>query len=283
LSGFSAQWLALREPLDAASRSRELGSFLVESLQRSRTQTAQLEVVDLGAGTGANLRYAAPLIGGSQDWRLVERDPLLLAAIVESLHITRGVGFECRVQSVALDLATQLHQLPLRAGTLLTASALLDLVSAAWLERLARHAAEAGAIVWFALTYDGRLDCHPADPKDGEVRELVNRHQLTDKGFGAALGPGAALRVREIFSRHGYQVRGAPSDWCVGPEHPALQHALLEGWCRAAIELAPQRAGALSDWLARRRAHVEGGCSELHVGHMDMVGLPPGRRPQQSA
>ncbi|HEY6457467.1 MAG TPA: hypothetical protein VIY90_19490 [Steroidobacteraceae bacterium] len=291
MSSFSTHWLALREPLDASSRAARLVGLLREALGDRPSQHARAEIIDLGAGTGANLRYAAPLLAGAQDWLLVERDPLLLAATRQQIrawsrstqcHFTasgaqlavQGERFECRVRSLALDLAVQLDRLPLHRGVLLTASALLDLVSEPWLRMLMRRAAAVGAAVWFTLTYDGRIDCDPVEAEDQAVRELVNQHQRSDKGFGLALGPGAASTAAEILGEHGYRVHCAPSDWCLGADHAALQYALVEGWFEAACEIAPTRTGMLRAWRKLRRAHIDDGRSSLRVGHVDMVGRP---------
>ena len=291
MSSFSTQWLTLREPVDARSRAANLASLLRAEEGATASRPSRRDIIDLGAGTGANLRYAAPLLTGAQDWLLVERDPLLLAAVASQLQAwsqatqsqfsvtgaqfaVRGGGFECQVQSLALDLAAQLETLPLRRGVLLTASALLDLVSEQWLRRLMRRAAAVEAVVWFTLTYDGRIDCDPAEPEDEEVRELVNRHQRGDKGFGWALGPAAAGTAEKILGECGYRVHRASSDWCIGPHHGALQNALVAGWFEAACDVAPRRTSTLHAWQARRRAHIEGGRSTLRVGHVDMVGRP---------
>ena len=74
---------------------------------------------------------------------------------------------------------------------LVTTSALLDLVSAEWLERLAVEAAARRLPVYAALTYQGSASLDPAEPFDLEVIAAVNRHQRRDKGFGLALGPEA--------------------------------------------------------------------------------------------
>lgn len=291
MSGFSPQWLALRESLDAASRAEDLYAFLVADAAARPPRTSRLAVVDLGAGTGANLRYAAPLLGGGQDWLLVEHDPLLRAALEgrmkawaneSALQVSgdtqqltlRGAGFDCQVRSLALDLATRLHELPLPNGVLLTASALLDLVSGRWLRALVRQAAAAAATVWFALTYDGRIDCSPVEPEDAEVRELFNRHQLGDKGFGPALGPGASRMAEQLLAEQGYRIHGAPSDWRVGPDQSGLQYALIRGWFDAACNVAPHRVPALHQWLARRGAHIDEARSELRIGHVDLIGRP---------
>lgn len=288
MKGFSAQWLALREPLDAQARDAGLAVALGDALAAMPQRQAPLEVIDLGAGTGANLRYAAPRLGGVQNWLLVEADPLLLAAVESSMRawanesdaLISGTGgslglrderFDCRIQTVALDMALELDRLPLPAAGLLTASALLDLVSEEWLRRLIRGASDAALALWFALSYDGRISCHPVEPEDEEVRELVNRHQRRDKGFGPALGPGAARAAIRILAEHGYRVQFAPSDWRVGPQRTELQRALVTGWFEAACEVAPQRTSGLHDWMRRRCAHIDQGRSLLQVGHTDLI------------
>ena len=198
------------------------------------------------------------------DWLAVDNDARLLAALVPPAG--------ARVSTKELDLAQKLDELPLAGRDLVTASALLDLVSAPWLARLAARCAEAGADVLFALTYDGRIEWSPGDEGDERVRELINRHQLGNKGFGAALGPAAAAAAASAFSAFGYEVRTAPSDWTLGPESPELQGALVDGWAAAAAEIAPRQGDALRGWARRRRAHVADGRSRLRVGHLDLAG-----------
>ena len=85
---------------------------------------------------------------------------------------------------------------------LVTASALLDLVSESWLRLLAARCREAGATALFTLTYDGRSSCDPVEPEDELVRELMNLHQKTDKGLGGpADGPDAWAVAERAFRR----------------------------------------------------------------------------------
>ena len=84
-SGFSAAWLALREPHDAAARAAELVGLLRtrssdDAQRRRRRARCRATIVDLGAGSGANLRWLAPRLGGEQAWLLVDHDAALLAA-----------------------------------------------------------------------------------------------------------------------------------------------------------------------------------------------------------
>lgn len=287
-SGFSAAWLALREPFDAAARSPSLVSTLRAHLPAG-TGAAPLAVVDLGAGAGSNLRCLAPLLGSVQHWRLVDHDEALLetarattrawaehrGARVEQRGATLAIreqDFSCEIVVERYDLR-DLDMLALPAGALVTAAALLDLVSASWLEKLARRCAAARASVCFALTYDGRTVCTPAEPDDAVVLGAFNRHQLGDKGFGPALGPGAARAAEGVLTRLGYEVATASSDWLIDASAREMQRALLDGWRSAAVEVHAAPRSDLDAWHERRRQHVDAGRSTLRVGHVDVVGL----------
>ena len=74
MSGFAADWLALREPADRAARDPRLLDAVVAWLARSARPT----VTDLACGTGSTLRAIAPRLAGPQAWRLVDHDPALL-------------------------------------------------------------------------------------------------------------------------------------------------------------------------------------------------------------
>ena len=306
-SRFSAEWLALREPYDAAARASELVGLLRSRELMSRTGTETeggaltRSIVDLGAGSGANVRWLAPKLGGEQAWLLVDQDPALLRAAATAVHawaaeigattreespasgpgrdgwvddiVVTGAGFSCRVRRARADLATDLDRIELPGHALVTASALLDLVSADWLAALVRRCHAARADVYFALMYDGRTVCTPADDTDLEVLELFNRHQLGDKGFGPALGPTAGLRAVDSFIARGYRVASRTSDWHIGPGAASLQRELLGGWLRAALEIAPARRETLEAWHRRRLAHVNAGVSTLVVGHVDLLGM----------
>jgi hypothetical protein len=286
VSGFSSDWLRLREPHDAAARDAELVAYVAAE----RDAGTPLEIVDLGAGTGANLRWLAPRLNGPQRWRLVDDDPALLAAALRATRAwaeARGAtvvatgddglewrdgGRDCTVRAERLDLAADLGRLELPRAALVTASALLDLVSVGWLQALAGRCRDAQARVLFALNYDGRTTCSPAEPEDTEVLELFNGHQLRDKSFGPALGPGAARAAQRELGALGYELAAAPSDWRIAPAHAALQRELIDGWANAALEMAPHRGADLAAWRGRRHSHVAARRSALVVGHVDIAG-----------
>jgi hypothetical protein len=190
-----AQWLQLREPADTAARSSALTAALLPVLT-ARRGTRPLRVLDLGTGTGANVRYLAPRLPGAQEWLAVDRNPALLARLHARMADTSassgGVGRRCDVATRVVDL-DGLNDESLFAGRhLVTASALLDLASESWLAALAARCRSEGAAVLFALSYDGSSTCQPTEPEDEMVRDLLNQHQRRDTGLGGPLGDPAA-------------------------------------------------------------------------------------------
>lgn len=297
MSDFSDAWLALRATADAAARADELVQGIA-GLPPAADDPVQ--VLDLGCGTGANLRHLAPLLAAvghrRQQWTCVDHDPALLARLPgRSAEWAAAAGLACRetdgglqlaggdwqaaVAARRLDLAGDLQALPVPAGGLVTASALLDLVSASWLDALLARCRAGGCALLFTLSYDGRCTLSPAHGEDARVVGLVNRHQRTDKGFGPALGPAAAERAAVRCRALGWRVEMAPSDWVLGAGAPDLQHALLAGWRDAAAAMAASADAALpawrlDAWLKARCAWVAAGRSWLRVGHQDLLALP---------
>jgi hypothetical protein len=283
VSAFTADWLARREAADAVARSRSLTQTIASLLPDDR----ELHALDLAAGTGSNVRYLANRLARKQSWLLVDNDPALIDQIPAGLDAwsrqqgyqsageagglrVKGETLSCRIVTSCIDVARLDDPRLFDGRALVTASALLDLVSERWLRDLATRCRGSGAMALFALTYDGRTHCTPEDPDDETIRDLVNRHQRTDKGFGDALGPDAATRAVSIFSSAGYEVRLEPSDWVLSPDDCALQRQLIAGWAEAATAMAPEQRRPIEEWRTRRLSHLDEHRSRLTVGHQDL-------------
>lgn len=255
--GFSAEWLALREPADRDARDAALARQAIEAAGPAPV------VVDLGCGTGASWRALAPLLPAGTRWRFVDADADLLARA----GAAAGDGAELHQANLA-----DLDALPLHGATLVTASALLDLVSEAWVTELARRVR---VPCYAALSYDGDMVWNPEDPDDAAVTAAFNRHQRGDKGLGSALGPAAGRRSAAIFEAAGFAVKTAESPWRLGPDPSActvsLQRELTDGIAAAAAEAGTAGAPA---WGRRRRAAADR--TDCVIGHLDMLAIPRG-------
>lgn len=270
MSAFATAWLDLREPADRRARSADLMAAVARHF-RDRTQIA---VTDLGCGTGATLRVLAPHLPAQQHWRLVDRDPDLLAAIEQRcdgrLPATRTIAW----QAHAADVQTDLDVVMALPADLVTLSAFLDLTSSAWLERLATAADVHRRPIYATLTYDGRIAWEPADPFDSQVWRAFNAHQERDKGFGGALGPLAAARLIECLAAHHFTVHHATADWMLGGHEAGLQAELVKGWHQAAAEQDVLDRHELDRWQERRLEAVQAGRARITVGHVDIWALP---------
>jgi hypothetical protein len=265
MSGFSAEWLALREPYDAKARDEAV----LDAVAAAFCGQPSVSVVDLACGAGAIVRALGPRLPERQVWRLVDNNLSLLA---EAAALGRPPNVTVSAQPV--DLARDLEAALDGPVHLVTTSALLDLVSAEWLDRLALEAAARRLPVYAALTYQGRASLEPAEPFDLEMIAAVNRHQRGDKGFGPALGPEAGRHAVRGFERVGYHVLPGASDWVFGRQDREIQLQLLAGWAVAATELGDLPPYRIATWLAERRNLVVAGQSTMRVGHVDLFATP---------
>lgn len=276
MSGFSADWLALREPADMRARNGELAAALAARLG----QRAHIDVVDLGSGTGSNLRGTAPLLGQSQAWTLVDYDAKLLEAargalagwadssrvIDDRLELAKDgrritVGF--RQADLARDLAVGLGQ----SADLVTASALFDLASAAFIRSFANEVAARRAVFYTVLTYNGIQRWTPRHPADNQMVAAFHAHQMRDKGFGPSAGPTAPAHLADAFRAAGYSVMEGDSPWRLSSREAALVEELARGYLTAVGETGKVDAATLDSWSRVVRTGAE-------VGHTDTLAVP---------
>jgi len=269
MSGFSADWLALREPYDLRARNPRVLKAVIAAFAKHPS----VSIVDLACGTGSTVRALAPRLPGRQTWRLADNDLSLLARAAGM-----STSAEVQVTAVPLDLNHDLEAALGGSVDLITTSALLDLVSAEWLERLVTETVVRSVPIYAALSYDGRIEFSPIDKGDAEIVAAVNRHQRTDKGFGPALGPDAARAAIARFESLGYRVTHGTSDWVFGPDDRNIQLETCAGWAGAARETGALSLEAAAGWLTRRRDAITAGGSSIRVGHVDLFARPIGMR-----
>lgn len=275
--GFSAAWLQLREGADARARNRDLAS----ALSAWFALRSGLSIVDLGSGTGSNLRAMAQLLPPQQSWRLIDADSALHGEARRMLRrwadnsedlpdgrllLEKGtaritVAFEQR------DLAKDPEGIFTPAADLVTASALFDLVSEGYIKAFVRALASSGAAFYTVLTYNGLQKWAPHRPADNQMAAAFNRHQMSDKGFGTAAGPTAASLLADYLRLAGYSVQEGDSPWTLGPSDRMLIEELQRGHAMAVLETGTVDAKTVETWVKTIRSAAE-------IGHTDILALP---------
>lgn len=276
MSGFSPQWLSLREAADHRARSHELAS----ALSARFAQRASVSVVDIGCGTGSNLRATVALLPERQLWRLVDYDADLLAAarmqLTEWADEAESDGERLILKKGGKRIEAEFRQCDLNAdldgalgenADLITSSAFFDLTSVDFMRRIAAAVAARKAVFYTVLTYNGRQSWSPRHPSDNAMSAAFHRHQMRDKGFGPAAGPTAAVELGEQFRLQGYGVLEGDSAWQLGAKDAALIAELQTGHAAAVAETRAVDEKTLERWSGAKRTAVT-------IGHTDTLAVP---------
>jgi hypothetical protein len=279
MSGFSSDWLSLRESADHRARNPEL----LEKLRDHFKGRESIIVFDLGTGTGSNLRATAPSLPPAQEWTLVDHDPELLAAACDAIAAwadsscatANGIGVSKDGRSILVglkraDLAAEPVAWPGETPDLVTAAALFDLVSAEWIERFVSAVARTKAVFYTTLTHSSAAVWSPPHRLDGAMTAAFESHFGTDKGFGPSAGSKATGLLANTFERAGYQVERRESPWRLGAADRKLIAELAQGWANAVRETKALSSAEVTEWLTARSRDAD-----CVVGHEDLLAFPP--------
>jgi len=267
----STGWLDLREPADAAARSGELA----DRLRRHLPKVGPWVIHDLACGTGAMGRWLAPLLPGPQLWVLHDRDADLLEVAAADLPGPAADGSPVAVETSLSDV-TRLEAAELFGASLITASALLDLLTEDELVGLVELLAAAGPPALLTLSVTGRVRLAPRDPLDARVVAAFNAHQRRTTWSGRLLGPDAVARAVDEFRRRGAEVVVRPSPWRLGPGEAELAAEWFSGWLGAAREQDAALAAEAGAYERTRQAQASAAQLAVTVDHADLLVLPGG-------
>ncbi|MBA2127654.1 hypothetical protein DLM45_15690 [Hyphomicrobium methylovorum] len=276
MSDFSAEWLDLREAADLRARSRTIADAVAGRF----ALRDEIRVLDLGSGTGANLRATAALLPKRQFWTLTDQSAALLdvakarlarwadtsAPEGNGIRLTKN-GSDITVSFATLDLAQGTEAMLAQGWDLVAASAFFDLVSEDYIRRLAKAIAEHRAAFYAALTYNGIRRWTPPRPTDNVLTAAFHRHQMRDKGFGPAAGPVAPVHLADQFRINGYTVFEDDSPWRLDRADRMLVDELVRGHAVAISETDGIDQATILSWV--NVPHTA-----AHVGHTDTFAVP---------
>jgi hypothetical protein len=267
-AGVSKRWLALREPADAAARSQDL----VELVRHLPADGCRV-IHDLGCGAGAMGRWLAPLLPGAQHWVLHDRDAELLEAATADLPGPAADGAAVTVEARQSDIS-RLDPADLAGATLITASALLDLLTAEELAGLASVCVATGCPALLTMSVVGRVELTPDERLDRRVAAGFDAHQRRMIDRGRLLGPTAPAVAVTEFGRAGASVFERASSWHLGASEADLAVEWFAGWVGAACDQEPELAGQTDAYRRRRLEQAVAGQLAVTVRHADLLALP---------
>ena len=254
----SPEWLALREPADAAARSAEL----VERLARHLPAAGRLVVHDLGGGDGAMGRWLAPRLRGPQHWVVHDRDADLLeraAAAPPAAAPPSRPGSPTSPGWRRAISPARASSSPRRCST--------SWRRTSWPDARRVHRRR----VPDAARADGRRSRRPSARRSPWTRASAaafNAHQRR------LLGPDAAAAAVDELRGTGAEVLVAPSPWRLDAADADLTPSGSRAGSRAACEQEPALAAEAGAYRERRLAQAAAGGLAVRVGHVDLLVLP---------
>ena len=227
MSGFSAEWLSLREPYDRAARNAKVLDAVPPALRRAdRRSRSSISP----AAPARPLRAVGPHLPPRQNWRLVDNDLSLLARTSTlsqppDLTVTTRAG-RSRPRS--------------RTGARRAARPGDDLGAArSGVGRVARPARSSRRPsrrlpVYAALSYDGRIVMQPAERLRQGSRWRSTRISAPTRASVRRSGRPPPTRAVDRFEHVGYAVVQGRSDWVFGPDDRAIQRGAVRGCAEVA-------------------------------------------------
>jgi hypothetical protein len=218
-------------------------------------------------------RWLAPRLPGPQHWVLHDRDTDLLELATAEPPGRAADGATVTLEAKPSDI-TRLAPDDLAEATLVTASALLDMLTAEELAALVTACSSTKCPILLTMSVVGRVELTPPDPLDRRVAAAFDDHQRRTTERGRLLGPDAVgLAVREL-GRLGGQVFVRPSPWFLGASEAELAAQWFIGWMGAARERRPELTAQIDSYRCRRLAQAETGRLAVRVEHADVLALP---------
>jgi hypothetical protein len=264
----SSDWLALREPEDATARSRTL-ALSAAALLPAGPRVSH----DLGSGTGSMMRWLAPLLPGPQTWVLHDWN----ANLIE--HATDG-GLPVDKNGAALSVRTQtghlgdLRPADLAGASLVTASALLDVLTSREVHAIVDACIGARCPALFALSVTGQVRLTPRDDDDAAFEHAFNAHQLRVADGRQQLGRYGAPLAQGLFAAAGWRAQPRTTTWHLDERQPRLLAEWFTGWVDAAVEHDPSLRATAAGYRHRRQSQIDNGELTAHVSHLDLLAWP---------
>jgi hypothetical protein len=262
------RWLAARVAADTSARAATIDTLLpslINHLIKKVGSEAVLEVIDLGAGTGANQRWLAPRLPFRQRWIHLDHDPI----------ISRSLPLPDETMIIDGSVETLEQVLGSRNGgaCVVTCSAVLDVLTTTELRAICGAVIENQVPALFSLTVTGMLGITPADPHDQLLLDAFNDHQRR----ASRSGPDAPSLAVETLLAGGLTVRTQETPWqLTDASAQAFVVQVLQERLDAAVDEDPSLAAIAAKWLELRRVQLARGMLRIQLGHRDILALPGG-------
>lgn len=284
-----ALWLSYRAACDAAARHKGVERKFLEFFNHKSV----LELVDVGAGTGANFRYYFDLIQQNQRWTFLEKDPFLLAqasdTIAQYAH-QHGYRFEqphahlIRVSAGKKQAHIQLTQgsleeldrlVNLADTDIVTANAVFDLIAYEQFDALVGRLKRQYVCLLSTLNYY-EISFLPFSEADARFVRWYHMYLKRPQPSGIAMGADCCEEMLDLLHQHEMIIIQEASQWHISRNNTAMHHFLLHfmGQGIQTLNLADCERKAFFEWMQEKKQLCRERKLEIYVDHNDIFAYP---------
>lgn len=286
---FATDWLEERYRFDVAARNPSVEAACLQYFSKA----TDIRIIDIGAGSGANLVYLADKLPPLQHWALLDLNPKLLKAArtrIKNWGIAKGYEVSEHGDQISLERPARRIEVQLVHGSMLklakifnlssyhlaTASAVLDLLTADMADQLLKTLHTHRLALLATLNYQ-QMEYFPREKADKRFIKQYEEHMQREQDFGRALGPACVAHLQQVYQNlptGTFQM--GPSRWQIEPSDQDMHLHLLHFLEKSLISLPAnqQSPQALHEWLDRKRAFLQARQLRLTVEHQDCFAAP---------
>ncbi|MFM7083914.1 MAG: hypothetical protein ACKOW3_02760 [Hyphomicrobium sp.] len=266
-----------KEILDQHSKNNDVTDALAGWFE----VRSSLNIMDLKAGIGANIRALAPILPLDQNWTLCVQNKNEMNIVVDYLtrwapaftekngeYFLERQGLKLGLKFHSLSSEAEQSSLSFESHNLIVMDGHLNHLTPQNIRKLVQKTAQQNAAFLARLVFDGRIKFFPPQPPDNPFTAAYNRRLMKDIGFGLPAGHLAIEHLSEQFRLCGYTLIEGKSPLHLHEKDQSLMSALLKQLAQSQREIAKGHDKMIDMWLARSRRHME-------VGQNDLLALPP--------
>ena len=288
-TNFQEEWLAIRYPFDLAARNKEVEAAFLDYFYGYD----ELQIIDIGSGTGNNFRYWFSKLPISQSWTFVELNPLLAEiSLAKAKKYLEASDWEVSISKNQLSasfregvqkhkkiriqiLETSFLELPFGHQLLgnpdfLMANAVFDLLTAKMFDRFAEQLIEHKIPLLSTINFVGMRFQNPTK-EDELFTNYYLQHMQRLQTFGRTLGTDCTTHATSFFKKKGQSYTLGESNWIVKKTDEKMLLWTLGYMEEAVPSMLKDKAEEerFMNWLAVKREQVKQQKLELIVYHYD--------------
>lgn len=284
-----ALWLSYRSACDAVARNKGIERKFLEFFNHKPT----LDIVDVGAGTGANFRYYFDHIRQNQRWTFIEKNAQLIEEAKACIaHFAQQKGYhleqkhsnlmhisagdkQASIKIIQGCLGDIEHLVSLPDADVVTANAVFDLISYEQFDALVRKLKKEYVCLLSTLNYY-ETSFLPFSDTDARFIRWYHMHMKRPQQFGIAMGPDCCEEMLDLLHQQGMIIEQEASQWHITRNNTAMHHFLLSFMEDAIhkLNLAACEKEAFDQWMDKRKKLCRERRLEIYVDHNDIFAYP---------